>query len=148
MPAAVWKNRRRSRPCLPPRSSAIASSRASPSRPGVALPFVLRIGIKFVAGDDLGGDRGLVLTQFGRHQRGKFFFGEIAAHAFAPWPDWPKKDNPRNPRLSACSARDRAMLFSRCSAHLVSKHQARVRLGPKQTSREGRNHDRFRTPVG
>jgi hypothetical protein len=28
------------------------------------------------------------LAQLGWHQRGKFFFGEIAAHAFAPWPDW------------------------------------------------------------
>jgi hypothetical protein len=49
-----------------------------------ALPFVLRIGIEFVAGDDLGRDRCLVGTQFGRHQRGEFFFGQIAAHQFAP----------------------------------------------------------------
>ena len=41
----------------------------------LALPLVLRVGVKFVAGDDLGRDRRLVLTQLGRHQRGKFFFG-------------------------------------------------------------------------
>ena len=32
MPAALWKKRRRLRPCLPPSSSAMASSRASTSR--------------------------------------------------------------------------------------------------------------------
>ena len=43
-------------------------------QPGLdfALPLVLRIGIEFIAGHDLGRDRRLVLAQFGRHQRGKF----------------------------------------------------------------------------
>ena len=50
----------------------------------LALPFVLRVGIEFVAGDDLGRDRRLVLAQFGRHQRGKFFFGQLAAHGGSP----------------------------------------------------------------
>jgi hypothetical protein len=53
----------------------------------LALSFVLRVGIEFVAGDDLGRDRRLVLAQFGRHQRGKFFFCQIAAHGFSPWCD-------------------------------------------------------------
>ena len=48
----------------------------------LALPFVLRVGIEFVAGDDLGRDRRLVLAQFGRHQCGKFGFGQIAAHGY------------------------------------------------------------------
>ena len=43
-------------------------------RLGLALPLVLRIGIKFVAGNNLGWNRRLVLKHFGRHQRSKFFF--------------------------------------------------------------------------
>ncbi len=56
----------------------------------LALPLVLRVGIEFVAGDDLGRDRRLVLAQFGRHQRGKFFVGQIAAHGSSPCcaPGW------------------------------------------------------------
>ncbi len=47
-----------------------------------ALPLVLRVGIKFVACHDLGRDRRLVLTQFGRHQCGKFCIGQLVAHDF------------------------------------------------------------------
>ena len=54
------------------------------ARLDLALPLVLRVGIEFVAGDDLGRDRRLVLAQFGRHQRGKFFFGQLAAHGGSP----------------------------------------------------------------
>ena len=55
-------------------------------QPGLdlALPFVLRVGIEFVAGHDLGRDRRLVLAQFGRHQCGKFFFGQLVAHDSLP----------------------------------------------------------------
>ena len=52
----------------------------------LALPFVLRVGIEFVAGDDLGRDRRLVLAQFGRHQCGKFGFRQLVAHDFLPGP--------------------------------------------------------------
>ena len=40
----------------------------------LALPLILRIGIEFVAGNNPGRNRRLVLKHFGRHQRGKFFF--------------------------------------------------------------------------
>ena len=49
----------------------------------LALPFVLRVGIELVAGDDLGRDRRLVLAQFGRHQCGKFGFRQLVAHDFS-----------------------------------------------------------------
>ena len=49
----------------------------------LALPLVLRVGIEFVAGDDLRRDRGLVRTQFGRHQCGKFCIGQLVAHDFS-----------------------------------------------------------------
>ena len=54
------------------------------SRLDLALPFVLRVGIEFIAGDDLGRDWRLVLAEFGWHQRGKFFFRQIAAHGCSP----------------------------------------------------------------
>jgi len=55
-------------------------------QPGLdfALPLVLRVGIKFVACHDLGRDRRLVLTQFGRHQCGKFGIGQWLLTTFPP----------------------------------------------------------------
>ena len=46
----------------------------------LALPLVLRIGIKLVAGDNLHWNGCLVLHEFGRHQCCKFFLGQLAAH--------------------------------------------------------------------
>ena len=50
----------------------------------LALPFILWIGIEFVAGDDLGRDRRWVLAEFGWHQCGQFGLGQIAAHGCSP----------------------------------------------------------------
>ena len=50
----------------------------------LALLFVLRVGIEFVAGDDLRRDRRLVLAQFGWHQCGKFGFRQLVAHGSLP----------------------------------------------------------------
>src|SRR5262245_53516806 len=76
MPAALWKNRRRSTPCLPPRASAMASKASL----DLALPLILRIRIKLVAGDDLRRNGRVVLHQFGRHQRCKFFRERHGGH--------------------------------------------------------------------
>jgi hypothetical protein len=46
----------------------------------LALPLVLRIGIEFVAGDDLGRNRCLILHQFGGHQCRNFLVCQLAAH--------------------------------------------------------------------
>ena len=89
----------------------------------LALPFVLRIGIEFVAGDDLGRDRRLVLAQFGRHQRGKFGFGQLVAHGFPPCARGRFRRAKTRPATAGCQpvlGVDRAMVFSRCSAHLLS----------------------------
>jgi len=53
---------------------------ASKASLDLALPLILRIGIKLVAGDDLRRNGRVVLHQFGRHQRCKFFLGQLATH--------------------------------------------------------------------
>jgi hypothetical protein len=64
-------------------SAEIVGHRQQP-RFDLALPFVLRVGIEFVARDDLRRDRRLVCAQFGRHQCGKFGFRQLVAHVFPP----------------------------------------------------------------
>ena len=91
----------------------------------LALPFVLRVGIEFVARDDLRRDRRLVCAQFGRHQCGKFGFRQLVAHDLPPLWTVPGQDRPCNRRLSADTRRDRAMVFLRCSARLFSNQRAR-----------------------
>jgi hypothetical protein len=61
-------------PAIEPLLAAEIVGHCQQPRLDFALPLVLRIGVKFVAGDDLGRDRGWVPTKFGRHQCGKFSF--------------------------------------------------------------------------
>ena len=87
----------------------------------LALPFVLRVGIELVAGDDLRRDRCLVLAQFGRHQCGKFGFRQLVAHEFPPWVERLAENIDR--ATTGCQpvpCPDRAMVFLRCTAHLLS----------------------------
>jgi hypothetical protein len=70
MPAAVWKKRRRSMPCLPPSSSAMDIRRASTCFCSALC--------------DRGRDRSVVGNQFGRDQFGDFLVGQHAAHDEPP----------------------------------------------------------------
>jgi hypothetical protein len=49
----------------------------------LTLPLILRIGIELVAGNDLRWNGCMVLHQFGRHQRCKFFVGQLATHGLS-----------------------------------------------------------------